>query len=159
MTRQLFGAYAETIIESGADEARLSGSATIEAEHLLLSIAAEQDSAVAPLLAAAGLDHAAIRLALRREFCESLRAAGVSIAEKDLPEPCVSTGRPSRMGQSAKLAFERGITAAGGKKDLRPGHLLLGVLRLELGTVPRALALAGVDRAALRESVEQSLRD
>ncbi|GAA2986757.1 Clp protease N-terminal domain-containing protein [Streptosporangium longisporum] len=44
-----------------------------------------------------------------------------------------------------------------GKKDLRPAHLLLGVLSAAVGTVLRALALAGVDRAALMDRVEETL--
>jgi D-alanyl-D-alanine carboxypeptidase len=36
-------------------------------------------------------------------------------------------------------------------------HLLLGILRAEIGTVPRALALAGIDRAHLVLRVEQAL--
>ena len=34
--------------------------------------------------------------------------------------------------------------------------LLLGVLTAELGTVPRALSITGVDRTQLARSVEQS---
>ncbi|MEI5100563.1 Clp protease N-terminal domain-containing protein [Streptomyces sp. PmtG] len=51
------------------------------------------------------------------------------------------------------------MVAAQNKKDLQPGHLLLGILRLEFGTVPRALDVAGVDRGALRDRLERSLRD
>jgi hypothetical protein len=35
---QSFGRYVHTIMERGADEAQAAGSATIEAEHLLLAI-------------------------------------------------------------------------------------------------------------------------
>jgi hypothetical protein len=34
---------------------------------------------------------------------------------------------------------------------------LLGVISAQIGTVPRALALAGIDRAALRREVLRSL--
>ncbi|MFF9900994.1 Clp protease N-terminal domain-containing protein [Streptomyces longispororuber] len=159
MKRQLFDDYAGALMEAGAREAQQAGSATIEAEHLLLSIAAERDTAAGRALGSAGLDPATIREALRREFRAGLEVAGVSIAERDLPVPQASTAPPSKVGQSAKLALERGVTAVQNKKDLRPGHLLLGILRLEHGTVPRALSVAGVDRGALRRRVEQSLRD
>jgi Clp amino terminal domain, pathogenicity island component len=43
------------------------------------------------------------------------------------------------------------------KEDLRPGHLLLGILQAEVGTVPRVLALAGVDRTELIERVRSEL--
>ena len=35
-------------------------------------------------------------------------------------------------------------------KRIAGGHLLLGVLAAEAGTVPRALAIAGIDRQELR---------
>jgi D-alanyl-D-alanine carboxypeptidase len=60
------------------------------------------------------------------------------------------------MGASAKLVMERAFTTTR-KKDLRPGHVLLAVLRAEVGTVPRALALAGVDRAGLVTRTQQAL--
>lgn len=157
MTGQTFGAYVRTVMEGGAREAQRTGSATIEAEHLLLAIAAEPESTSRELLDSAGLDHETIREALRREFEQSLRAAGVSITDHDLLQPREAATRPSRMGQSAKSVFERGLGAAGAKKDIRPAHLLLGVLELRHGTVPRALELAGVDRTALRERVRRSL--
>ena len=56
-----------------------------------------------------------------------------------------------------KLALERGFASVTRKKDLRPAHLLLGILRAEVGTVPRALALAGVDQAALTARVQDGL--
>jgi hypothetical protein len=49
------------------------------------------------------------------------------------------------------------LTSGGRKKDLQPAHLLLGILQAEAGTVPRALALAGVDRAGLAERARQAL--
>jgi D-alanyl-D-alanine carboxypeptidase len=67
-------------MERGAEEARRAGSARIEAEHLLLAIAAERESTTQRLLGAAGLGYEAIREALDREFTESLATAGVSIA-------------------------------------------------------------------------------
>jgi D-alanyl-D-alanine carboxypeptidase len=61
------------------------------------------------------------------------------------------------MGTSAKLALERGFAGAARKKDLRPAHVLLGVLAAEVGTVPRALALAGFDRADLIARARRAL--
>ena len=45
-----------------------------------------------------------------------------------------------------------------GDRYLRPTHLLLGVLAAEEGTVPRALAGAGVDRPDLRRRALAKLR-
>ncbi|RFS84165.1 Clp protease [Actinomadura spongiicola] len=157
MKGRTFETYVRTVLEGGAREAQRSGSATIEAEHLLLAIAAGPENASRELLRSAGLDHETIRDALRREFEQSLRTVGVSVTDRSLLSPREAAVRPSRMGRSAKLVFERGMAAAHGKNDARPEHLLLGVLELRYGTVPRTLELAGVDTAALKERARRSL--
>lgn len=149
--------YIDAIIRQGMAEAQEDGSADTEAHHLLLALASHEGTAAHAVLGSAGLDRHAIRAALDREFEHSLSAAGVSLAAYDLPTPSRDPGRRPRLGASARLAIERAIGAATGKRDLRPGHLLLGILEAELGTVPRALALAGVDRAALMGDVRQPL--
>lgn len=154
---QGFGMYVHTIMERGAVEAQAAGSATIEAEHLLLAVAAEQESTTRRLLSSAGLDHRTIRDALDREFRRGLDVAGVSYSEGCLPGPRSTRERPSTVGESAKLAIDRGIAAVGDRKDLRPAHVLLGILQLKVGTVPRALALAGVDQADLKARTQESL--
>jgi ATP-dependent Clp protease ATP-binding subunit ClpA len=151
-----FGTYLQRIMGPAQEEARRDGSATVEAQHLLLAIASGPDAAPRRVLAAAGLDHQAVRDALDREFERSLAAAGVSAAAFDLPRASNSLKKPGH-GASVGLAIERGFTAAGHKKDLRPAHLLLGILQAEVGTVPRALALAGVDRTELAERTRQAL--
>jgi ATP-dependent Clp protease ATP-binding subunit ClpA len=141
-----FGQYVRTIVHRGRLEAQESGSATIEAEHLLLAMSSQEGTAAQRVLAAAGLDRAAIRAALEREFTESLRAAGVSLAAP-LPPPGRSEGRVL-LGASARLSLERAVKLA--VRDRRdPVHLLVGVLGARVGTVPRALAFAGVDREEL----------
>ncbi|TMR06421.1 Clp protease [Actinomadura soli] len=154
---QEFGTYVKAVMERAADEAQRAGAAAIEAEHLLLAMAAEPESTTRRLLDSAGLDHRAIRDALDEEFRRSLSAAGVIVDDRELPPPSRSPRRPSRIGASGKLVLERGVAAVAHKKDLRPAHLLLGVLRLNAGTVPRALALAGVDRNDLTARVRRSL--
>lgn len=154
MTR--FDRYLHAIMTRAAIEAGDDGSTTIEAGHLLLAIAREREPTTRELLDSAGLDATAIRDALDREFEHSLHAVGVSRTTYALPPPSRLPTRPS-LGASAKLVLERGVAAVPRKKDVRPAHLLLGVLRAEVGTVPRALALAGVDRADLLARVEQAL--
>jgi non-ribosomal peptide synthetase component F len=65
--------------------------------------------------------------------------------------------RTTRIGASAKLALERGVAVAARKKDLQSAHLLLGILEAGAGTVPRALALAGIDQADLAARVRQAI--
>ena len=62
-----------------------------------------------------------------------------------------------RFGTSAKASLERAAAAAAGARQIQPTHLLLGVLGAQHGTVPRMLALAGVDRAALTEQVRTAI--
>jgi ATP-dependent Clp protease ATP-binding subunit ClpA len=151
-----FGTYLHKIMGLAQDEARRDGSATIEAQHLLLAIASGPDAAPRRVLAAAGLDHPAVRDALDREFTRSLAAAGVSADAFGLPPVSNSLKQPGH-GASVGLAIERGFAIAGHKRGLRPAHLLLGILQAQVGTVPRALALAGVDRAGLAERARESL--
>jgi ATP-dependent Clp protease ATP-binding subunit ClpA len=150
-----FGEYTRTIVRRGRVEAHESGSATIEAEHLLLAISSQRATVAQTVLASVGLSREAIRTALRREFERSLSAAGVYIGDLDLPPVGGDSGRPAHLGTSAKLAIHRALTFAP-RQRLQPAHLLLGVLSAKVGTVPRALALAGVDRADLTERARRA---
>ncbi|ADD44329.1 Clp protease N-terminal domain-containing protein [Stackebrandtia nassauensis] len=150
-----FDKYLHAVIMRAQIEASDEGSPSIEASHLLLAIAAEPDASAQRLLASLGLDRDAIRRALDREFEHSLSVVGVSRASYDLPRATRMPSRPS-MGTSAKLALER-LVKGYRKKDLRSGHVLLGVLMAEVGTVPRALRLAGIDPDEARTQVKEAL--
>lgn len=150
-----FDKYLHAVIVRAAHEAREDCSPTVEAHHLLLAVSGEPGPG-AEVLASAGLDKTALRAALDREFEASLSAVGVASSAYDLPKPSRRQANPG-MGTSAKLALERGFTSGARKKDLRPAHVLLGILAAEVGTVPRALALAGVDREDLLIRVRQSV--
>ncbi|MEU1945589.1 serine hydrolase [Streptomyces sp. NPDC020125] len=150
-----FDKYLHAVIVRATHEVHEDGSATIDAHHLLLSLAADQGSTAQRVLASAGLDHAAVREALDREFEHSLSMIGVSPGAYDLPRPSHASRQP-KLGASARLALERSFASAR-KKDLGSAHLLLGILKAHIGTVPRALALAGVDQAELADRVRQTL--
>ncbi|ALG07034.1 Clp protease N-terminal domain-containing protein [Kibdelosporangium phytohabitans] len=141
-----FDKYLHKLIEQAGQEAHQDRSATIEAQHLLLAIAVDPDPATKHVLSESGLDHDSIKAALDNEFEHSLNAVGVSSKTFDL------TGHrqhpPKDVGASFKAALERSFTV-NRKQDLRPAHILLGILQAEHGTVPRALRLAGVDQQAL----------
>lgn len=151
---RMFDRYLHTVMMEGAMEAQRQGSATVEAHHLLLAVAAQEGTAPQRVLASAGLDHQAVRAALDREFDHSLSTVGVSLASLGLPLPSTALERPPTMGATGRLALERSFASAPRKKDLRPAHVLLGILRAEVGTVPRALALAGIDRTDLLTRVQ-----
>ncbi|MFF2787827.1 Clp protease N-terminal domain-containing protein [Streptomyces sp. NPDC058049] len=150
-----FDKYLHAVIVRAMHEAHEDGSATIDAHHLLLSLAADQGSTAQQVLASVGLDRAAVHDALEREFEHSLSMVGVSPGAHDLPRPSHASQHP-KMGASARLALERSFASAR-KKDLRSAHVLLGILQAQIGTVPRALALAGVDRTELADRVRQTL--
>lgn len=128
---------ARSVVLRAADvEAAALGARTIEAEHLLLALS---DTI--------GVDHDLLVEALEAETAASLEAVGVSL------RPPTPRRRRSefRMGASGKLALHRSLKVALARRDRHIGaeHLALGVLQAEVGTVPRALALAGLDREAL----------
>lgn len=152
-----FSKYIHAVIDQASDEAQKEGSASVEARHLLLAIAASGEVTTQWVLASADLDYETLRAVMQREFEESLGAAGVSLAGFDLVHARDPGARPTQLGASAKLALERGFTSGPRKKDLHPVHLLLGILQAQKGTVPRALALAGVNQAELMVRVLEVL--
>lgn len=154
------GRYLKAILERGREEARRAGSPAVEAEHLLLAVAAHPGTSAHRVLAAARLDRDAVRAALDQEFETSLRVAGVELRDFELPPATPGPDRAVDLGTSAKLVLTRAVRSAGlGPGRIRPAHLLLGVLDAEVGTVPRALALAGVDRAELVARTRAALSD
>jgi ATP-dependent Clp protease ATP-binding subunit ClpA len=152
-----FAEHARAIVRQAEKEAEAAGSRLIEAEHLLLAMTGEHGIEARDVLASAGLDRDGIRAALDREFRQSLAAAGVALPPGGLPAASRDPERRARLAASGKLVLERALKAALGQRQIRPGHLLLGVLGAQVGTVPRALALAGVDRGDLAAQARQAL--
>jgi D-alanyl-D-alanine carboxypeptidase len=150
-----FDKYLRTILEQAGHEAQQDGSTTIEAQHLLLAIAARTETSESRLLSSAGLDPGGLRQALDREYEHSLAAAGVSLQAFALPRPSSAPEAARHLGASVRYALERGL--AGVRTNPQPAHLLLGILQAEVGTVPRALGLQDIDRTALVRRIEQTL--
>ncbi|ANJ26449.1 Clp protease N-terminal domain-containing protein [Agromyces aureus] len=151
------GATLKSVVLGAIDEAARRGAAKVEAEHLLLAISASGDVAAATL-AEAGLDHDGIEAALRVERERSLAAAGIEpVADERLV--AARDARPG-WGTSIREALSRGnfrvrrARPRAEREGLAVADALVGVLRADLGTVPRALAYAGVDRAALIARLE-----
>jgi D-alanyl-D-alanine carboxypeptidase len=156
MSEPRFDRYFREVLERAEREAQGDGSATIEAGHFLLAIAAQEGTDAGRVLDSAGLGYDAVKEALLREFAQSLSAAGVSLDAYDLPRATPDPSRRPRPGAWYRPAMER-MAAARGRGHLRSGHLLLGILGAEVGTVPRALAIAGVNRVSLTERVRSEL--
>jgi D-alanyl-D-alanine carboxypeptidase len=132
-------------------EATRDGAKFIEAEHMLLALAASPKTDAAKLLGEFGLDHPRLVSALDEEHRRTLTFAGMREPDKRLAEATELDTKLS-LGTSAKAAIRRGLIGARHDRRrarLRSVELLAGILQAELGRVPRALAIAGIDRAAL----------
>jgi len=133
-------------------------SPTVEAEHLLLALAEGPPAATQEALADAGLKPEELQEALADETDRSLASVGLSADAFYLSSFVDAAVRP-KWGTSAKLALERSMKVAVrlGHSRIEPGHILLGVLQASIGTVPRALETAGVDRHDIVRRVEATL--
>jgi ATP-dependent Clp protease ATP-binding subunit ClpA len=146
MTSQVRGRPASrelrAVFQEAVERVKRRGAGYVEAEDLLRAFAAVPGSA-ADLLAEAGLDADALDAALAAERAHGLASVGFA---GDLPEldPAPRAVRP-RWGASAHAIFGR-IRHDG---RVGPAAILVGILSADLGTVPRMLELAGVDRYQL----------
>ena len=155
-----FPQTARALFTKASEEAARRGSSTIEAEHLLLALTADPHSAASATLAPVGLDHERFEAALAEERTRSLAFAGVGPID---PERLVATPHPkARPSWGASVREAMGvmhrITPHG--RQTRRGvevNILIALLSADLGTVPRALAIAGVDRPALLAQLKPQL--
>lgn len=149
---------AREVARQAEEIARELASPAIEAEHLLLALTERPGTTAQTVLTEVGLDHGEVQEALDRENERSLAAVGVSAAAFDLSPAADAATRP-RWATSAKLALERSLEVAVARDDNRiePGHILLGLLQASVGTVPRALEGAGIDRTDVANRVEATL--
>jgi ATP-dependent Clp protease ATP-binding subunit ClpA len=124
------------------------GSSSVEAEHLLVSLASTSHPA-GEALRDAGLDPQELRDAIQRDFERVLGRVGIDASGVDLAANCRRT--TPRWGASAKQGLERALAEAKRRGDRHIGceHILLGLLRAEHGTVPRLLAAEGIDPGEL----------
>ena len=145
------------LVRAARAEARRDGSRTIEAEHVLLAVAALEDSAASRLLAEAGLTEDAIRAALNQEWEQSLAVAGIAVRTGLLPEATPDRARDPQIGESVKLLLRRAMDAPPKGARIGPMRVLVGLLDTERGRVARALQAAGVDRVSLRAKAAEAL--
>ena len=124
------------------------GSPSVEAEHLLVSLASGDDPA-GRALRNAGLEPAEAREAIRRDFERVLAKVGIDTSGLETSPKCRRT-KP-RWGASAKHGLERALVEAKrrGDRHIGPEHILLGLLRAEHGAVPRILDAEGIRRDEL----------
>ena len=132
----------------GEASARRAGS--VEAEHLLLAILADRSSRASIALARSGLDYGTFERALDAERSRSLAAAGIAP-----PHPAQLSATPRTTGPAWGASIRDVLRGADkpAAKQSRPGALELelarSILAAKLGTVARAVALAGSSRETL----------
>ena len=145
------GEFVRIVLRLAQAEAVADQSPSIEAEHMLLALTSSQGGQARDLLAEAGLDHSAVEMALAADVERSLAQVGVRLAAGRMPRSSFFPGRKPRLGASAKWVLHRTVAAArgGSENRIEPRHVLVGLLNARVGTVPRALDRAGIDRPAL----------
>ena len=146
------------LVTAAVAEAGRRGTSTVEAEHVLLAIVADQSSPAGRVLRDAGLDHEQLDAALTTERELTLAAVGVRPPSADVLRATPRAVRPS-WGASVAVARERsGLTRTPGRPQ--PGAasaLAAAIVSADVGTVPRTLAYAGIDRLALQRDLEALL--
>ena len=110
------------VVEAAREEAQALGSATIEAEHLLLALAGDRDGPTGRLLADCGLARDGVLEALERESARSLAAVGVDIHDVAPSSASSSPRLRPRLAASSKRALEWGLRTAIARNDLGSGH-------------------------------------
>jgi hypothetical protein len=159
LEQQALRAHLQPIMGVAMMEASNRGSATVEAEHLLLGFLFDQTSPAGPILAEHGVSYESFAAALASERERTLAAVGVVVPP---PDRLVSTPRPRgrgpRFGTSAREVWDRTMrrvkARGGGRPVLTHADFIIGILSAELGTVPRAFVQAGIDRQPLIDALE-----
>lgn len=136
-------------------EAQRRGATTVGPEHLLLAMVLDEASPAAAVLAEFGLDHAALDAALDAEAAASLAVVGIDKLDPRLVDATARPGRPA-WASATRDVFRRAQSGGARRRRLTAElSVLYGILTANFGTVPRALAYAGVDHDALIGRVER----
>jgi ATP-dependent Clp protease ATP-binding subunit ClpA len=143
-----FTRSARATVQRARDVAATEGSATVEAQHLLLALTQRADDPTSRALATLGISERAVRGALEEEFTHALQAVGVAATtpRPGPPRPGRAGGPTPRWGQSAKLVLVRALRVAidRGHKRIEDRHLLIALSLAEAGVIPRVLRTLGV---------------
>ncbi|MGN6125378.1 MAG: Clp protease N-terminal domain-containing protein [Humibacter sp.] len=144
------------VVAAAVEEAARRSSAEVGPEHLLLALAGLEDSPAAVVLADVGLSHAALDAALDEERTRALAVVGIHDLDPGLLAATADLRRPS-WASSTREALRRsqGAGARGRRRRTFDLDVLYGIVTANVGTVPRALEYAGVDRDALIGRVER----
>jgi ATP-dependent Clp protease ATP-binding subunit ClpA len=158
-----FTQQARTVVAQAQEEAGALEADRIDAEHLLLGLAAEQSGVLDPV----GLSHATLRADLERApgglDADALASIGIDLdevrrrAEEWFGPGALGGGRAGRrpFSRGAKKALELALreALALGDRHIGAEHILLGVMRDPDEPVAGLLQARGVTPQAVREAV------
>jgi ATP-dependent Clp protease ATP-binding subunit ClpA len=144
-----------SVVITAIEEAQRRGSATVSPEHLLLALVHEADSPAARILSDAGLGYDALDVALDTERTRSLAVVGIRDLDPALLTATPRPGRPSWASTTREVFRRAQLPGRGRRRRAAELDVLYGVVTANVGTVPRALEYAGVDRDALIGRVER----
>lgn len=142
--------------------ARRAGDALPGAEHLLVSALELPDGSARRSFARVGADPDKLVGAISATHAEALRGVGI-VTGHGVEAPASSTEAPVtgalRTNASAQQAFQIAVKMSKETKPARllGAHVVAAVCQLEHGTAARALAVLGIDRAALGAAAAQEL--
>lgn len=148
-----FASSTKEKVRRAAEIAESDGSATVEAEHLLLALVDPADDSIGQALVRCGLTADGIRDARNREFQSALAVVGVD-TNRAAPSGALRLrrGRTTAFGQSSKLALERSLEQATnqGARRITTTHLARAIVGAETGPTPRLLSELGTNAEQLR---------
>jgi ATP-dependent Clp protease ATP-binding subunit ClpA len=175
-----FTRSARDAVVRAQEESAALGHDHIGTEHLLLGLAAGGGPVVEQILSSVGVGDGALRAAVRDGGlpdgmdADALASIGIDLdaVRRSVEEsfgPGALSGRPrggSRTGHKpfsagAKRVFERSLREAVARRgrELRPEHLLLGLVGERDGGAAAALRRCGTSPDAVRAATLRALRD
>lgn len=146
-------------VRRAAELAEAEGGSMVEVEHLLTALVDPVSDPVGRRLQTAGVTSQHIRAARDAEFQKALALAGVVTSRRSpAGAPRLRRGRTTRFAPSAKLALERTLEVAvdSGQRRITNKTLILGIIRTDVGIMPRLLDELGTSRDALEELMRQA---
>lgn len=141
------------------EKAALTGASSLEAEHLLLSLAEFPKGAAGRVMATLGLNEARIQAALDEEFEAALARVGVNLPPLAKLPPRRRERTP-RWGQSAKVCLKRTQKEAvmRGDRKINNEHLLQGIAHTKVGAIPGVLKVLDMSPEQISLEVARELK-
>jgi ATP-dependent Clp protease ATP-binding subunit ClpA len=137
------------IFARAVTEAQRRAASAVGPEHLLLALTLQEGSPAAALLAEYGLDHDGLDRALDEEQARSLAVVGIADLDPALLVATRIAGRPAWASGTREVLRRAQQGGRGRRRGSMELDVLVGVVTANVGTVPRALVYADIDRDAL----------